>query len=116
MLCENAYADDYGGLDSEKDTEDEVEAVIRFFPEVLSRSSYRLGRFPIHFLTCGFDESGRLLCNLKAVSCIPLVARLATEFGCFDEAYRGGLLIEDRHVYTAMQNLMIIDQTTPFHQ
>jgi hypothetical protein len=35
------------------------------------------------------------LCNLKAVSFIPLLARLAKEFGLFMEEQRSGLLTED---------------------
>ena len=38
MLCDNDFmAEDYGGLDSDRDTEAEVEATIRFFPEILTR-------------------------------------------------------------------------------
>jgi hypothetical protein len=40
MLCDNGFGDDYyRGLDSDRDTEAEVETAIRFFPDVLSRRS-----------------------------------------------------------------------------
>ena len=35
------------------------------------------------------------VCNVKAVSFIPLFVKLAIEFNAFDENKRGGLLIED---------------------
>jgi hypothetical protein len=39
MLCDNFIdTDNYNGLDSDRDTKEEVENIIRFFPEVLSRS------------------------------------------------------------------------------
>ena len=37
-LCCNKAGDDYQGLDKDRDTEQEVEATIRFFPNVLSVS------------------------------------------------------------------------------
>jgi hypothetical protein len=39
-ICSN-YEDDYHGLDSDRDTEAEVETAIRFFHEVLSRKLHR---------------------------------------------------------------------------
>jgi hypothetical protein len=110
MLCEQyPYADDYGGLDSDRDTEEEVEAAICFFPEMLSRRSNLHMFFPIQCISLGFDDRTNVICNLKAVSFIPLVARLATEFGCFDEASRGGLLYGNAS--TPMKNIMCSDPT-----
>jgi hypothetical protein len=38
MICDDSVsADNYCGLDTERDIEEEVETTIRFFPEVLSR-------------------------------------------------------------------------------
>ncbi|OEU17866.1 hypothetical protein FRACYDRAFT_238294 [Fragilariopsis cylindrus CCMP1102] len=72
--------DDYNGLDSGRDTEEEVEAIIRFFPEVLSTADEDF-IYPIQ----------RLACNIKVISFIPLYVRLAIEFGSFPEEIRGGL-------------------------
>jgi hypothetical protein len=38
MICSNDAREHCRGLDSERDTEAEVEAIVRFFPEVLSRT------------------------------------------------------------------------------
>ena len=108
-LCCNKAGDDYQGLDKDRDTEQEVEATIRFFPNVLSRKKkarrwsggedqmwveYGHSMYPIHFLfsLClpgGRDSRSKYICNLKAVSFVPIVARLAIEF---DRRQRGGLL------------------------
>ncbi|OEU17925.1 hypothetical protein FRACYDRAFT_238355 [Fragilariopsis cylindrus CCMP1102] len=117
MLCEkNPYTDDYRGLDSDRDTEDEVEAAIRLFPGVLSKKSGPQQRLPIHFITCGSDDKLSGICNLKAVSFIPLAVRLATEFGLFREEERGGLLIEDEYEDTTMQHLITAGPTIPVDQ
>jgi hypothetical protein len=114
MLCEkNSYADNYRGLDSDRDTEDEVEAAIRFFPEVLSKRSQE--RLPVHFITCCFGKREHVLCNLKAVSFIPLVARLTIEFGLFRDEGRGGLLFYDCE-HTTMQHLITAGQTKSYDQ
>ena len=115
MLCDdNAIeSDDYRGLDSDRDTEKEVEATIRFFPEILSRRkqvAYRdeeeqdldaEGFYPIQYLVCFerylvcFERGNYTIgCNLKAISFVPLVARLSKEFGQFPEEERVGLLVE----------------------
>jgi hypothetical protein len=108
MFCDNnGDAHEYRGLDSSRDTKDEVEAIVRSFPEVLSRrkefiwdgedecwvenENDRDRDYPIHYLT--LLENG--LCNLKAISFVPLVVRLSIEFGWLDEDVRGGLLIEN---------------------
>ena len=108
MLCSNdadVDDDDYHGLDSNIDTEAEVEAIIRIFPNVLSRKKaifYGYGDdidrylyYPIQLLAFTIHENNSLWINLKAASFIPVVARLAIEFGCFDDALRGGLLCHD---------------------
>jgi hypothetical protein len=91
MLCENNTDNPdsdtiYCGLDSTRDTEEEVEAILRIFPDVVTERE-RLGNYqyyyPIQFLAF----------NLKAVSFLPLVARLSIELGLFEEQYRGGLLL-----------------------
>ena len=113
MLCDNATeAENYSGLDSDRDTEAEVETIISFFPEVLARrkaqrwvyASFHIagdegrwvdadgvGDYPIQCLS--YVSGFRIrLCNLKAVSFIPLLARVAIKCGCFDVEHRGGLL------------------------
>ena len=48
-------------------------------------------------------------CNLKSVSLIPLLARLATEFGLlFDEELRERLFINDGYKNSALPDLMHI--------
>ncbi|OEU06869.1 hypothetical protein FRACYDRAFT_252769 [Fragilariopsis cylindrus CCMP1102] len=91
LLCE--YDPD-NGLDSDRDTEEEVEAIIRFFPEVLSTADE-------HFI-CPIQ---RLVCNITVVSFIPLYVRLAIEFGSFPEEIRGGLFTKDKNGENIFMNL-----------
>jgi hypothetical protein len=101
-LCANDIDDSdfdgYCGLDSDRDTEEELEATIRLFPDVLSTTGGPFMFYPIQCLSyCADIESGlNKRRNLKAVLFIPLVTRLAIEFGSFDEECRGGLLYRDR--------------------
>jgi len=117
MLCEKNDSDNYRGLDSDRDTEEEVEAIVRLFPDVLSRRSRRgrgRGRegityYPIQMPPIRYN-GGALRCNVKAISFIPLLARLAIEFGLFEEQYRGGLSCQSINGgYTTLQNLMRSD-------
>jgi hypothetical protein len=107
LLCNNdADADNYHGLDSDHDTEAEVETAIRFFPEVLSIREDHFAEYPIQLLHCLYGAKDDL-CNLNAVSFIPIVARLAVEFSMFEENERGGLLVEeDEHNTNALQRLV----------
>ncbi|OEU10362.1 hypothetical protein FRACYDRAFT_247395 [Fragilariopsis cylindrus CCMP1102] len=103
LLCNNDVdADNYRGLDSKRDTEAEVEAILKLYPNVLTRRK-QLGHFdyvPIQFFAL----------NLKAISFIPLVARLSIELGLFEEQYRGGLLVIDaegsRYTFNTLVSLM----------
>ena len=106
----------YRGLDSTRDTEAEVEKVLRIFPDLLSkRKTTKLisadgdgddhewvetdeddGEYPIQCLPHAFSiEDGKYICNEKAVPFIHLFAQLAIEFNSFDDKHRGGILIED---------------------
>jgi hypothetical protein len=129
MLCDNSDPNDeegYLGLDSDRDTEAEVETAIRFFPEVLSRrkeiswdyTSDDLDDdgeekilqaedclYPIQLLGLTIGSWPRLHCNWKTVSFIPLVARLAKEFRQFTEDDRGGLALRDSRD-NVLQNLV----------
>ncbi|OEU12597.1 hypothetical protein FRACYDRAFT_243850 [Fragilariopsis cylindrus CCMP1102] len=131
MICSS-------GLDSDRDTETEVETVLRLFPDVLTRrkeiviyidhdnddddeeeeeeEEIRFLVYPIQFLAVTHDEEIPWIfwrCNAKAVSFLPLVARLAIEIGVFDEQQsRGGLLFdgEDHPGFRILHNLMRSDQ------
>ena len=95
---------DYRGLDSERDTEAEVETALRIFPHTLRRrkrdeSGNNLTLYPIHCLSLSLqtDTDGNISKyyrrNIKAVSFTHLFARLAIELKSFEENERGGLLI-----------------------
>ena len=87
----------YDGLDSARDTEAEVETAIRSCPEVLTRRDADFGMHPIKCVSFmqGTGEDVMAVCNVKAVSFVPLFVRLAMEFNSFQDEERGGLLIED---------------------
>jgi hypothetical protein len=118
MLCENndAESEDYHGLDSNRDTEAEVETTIRFFPNVLTRRKTFVwdddddneedGEYPIQ---CQCLAYSGWRCNEKAVYFVPIVARLAIELGLFEEEDRGGLLCQDFEGDNVLQNLMYSD-------
>ena len=116
MLCETELiGENYHGLDSDRDTEAEIETALRFFPELLSRTkkathgaTHRF--YPIELLVHKYSGSDMWKCNLKAVSFVPLVVRLAIEFDLFEEHERGGLLIGDECDDNMLQ---LISSTTP---
>jgi hypothetical protein len=121
MLCDDneIESDDYRGLDSDRDTEKEVETTIRLFPEILSRrkitwddeeQEWQEGVCPIQYLVY----------NFKAISFVSLVARLSKEYGLFEEEERGGLLCDvgtwsDEHD-NALHDLMASDNTELHNQ
>ena len=117
LLCNNDVdADNYRGLDSDRDTEAEVETAIRFFPEVLSRREDRFDEYPIQLLPCLYGDSAEdYRCNLKAVSFIPIVARLAVEFGMFEENERGGLLLEEDEGEDNRNTLQLLVRSSNFY-
>ena len=132
MLCDNTdpgSGEHYLGLDSDRDTEAEVETAIRFFPEVLSKRKEidmmwdededeidEEGEivhlvedlYPIQLLGFTYRNRPEVQCNWKTVSFIPLVARLSKEFGLFEVEARGGLLCEDNG-RNVLQNLIFSD-------
>eukprot|EP00751_Fragilariopsis_kerguelensis_P013342 CAMPEP_0170760910 /NCGR_PEP_ID=MMETSP0733-20121128/1846_1 /TAXON_ID=186038 /ORGANISM="Fragilariopsis kerguelensis, Strain L26-C5" /LENGTH=140 /DNA_ID=CAMNT_0011100771 /DNA_START=35 /DNA_END=457 /DNA_ORIENTATION=- len=64
MLCDQ-NEENYQGLDSDRDTEAEVETALRFFPEVISLRTENSGNeYPIQRL-CRFSN---YKCNVKAAS------------------------------------------------
>ena len=115
MICDNSIDDaydDYRGLDSDRDTEEEVETTLRCFPELLSGIKED-GKYPIECLSY-FSYEGRIICNLYAVSFIPLVARLSKEFGLFREEDREALiLIRHGNIDNVLHNLMLNDTPIP---
>ena len=80
------------GLNCDRDTEAEVEAAIRSFPNVLSMKR-RYRDYPIYAQLKSW-RGGH--CNLKAVPFIPLLARLGIELSQFEELERGGLIWQER--------------------
>jgi len=92
QLCNQGDMFSYQGLDSDRDTEEEVETAIRFFPHLLSRT-----KKDMHGMQC---YPLQRLCNprygtdsLKAFPFIPTLVRLAIEFGSFQDNERGGLVV-----------------------
>ncbi|OEU08103.1 hypothetical protein FRACYDRAFT_250326 [Fragilariopsis cylindrus CCMP1102] len=120
MLCFNSTdsdSDNYRGLDSDRDTDAEVEAIVRVFPEVLTRRKEddedEYGPYPIQLLAFPRyeDSDGKYQCNVKTVLFIPVVARIAIELGLFEEEERGGLLFDDDNGGNVLHQLMFTDQT-----
>jgi hypothetical protein len=128
MLCEDNIENNYNGLDDSRDTENEVETAIRFFPAVLSKrkagrwreadddedddeeeNEWIEGEYPIQYLALMRNEFYCKMCNLKAVSFVPLVARIAIELGLFEKQERGGLLCSQDDNNNALQNLVRIE-------
>jgi len=68
------------GPDDERDTPQQMELALRFFPEVLKMRRY--GLFPIMWLSK----------SMRSVSFIPLFARLGIELNLFQDSERGGLV------------------------
>jgi hypothetical protein len=93
LLCEPEYVstenennDDaavrWDGLDSNVDTEEEVEVAIRVFPSVLKERGPRIIAFyPIFWVTT----------CLEALPFVPLIVELGVELGEFEDEERGGL-------------------------
>lgn len=95
--------DRHRGLDSERDTEAEIETALRFFPQILTTRGGRNGFLPIQCITGIYKDfwninNNRWICNVKTVSFVYLFARLAIEFNSFEEQERGGLLTENGDV------------------
>ena len=129
MICSNDL-ENYHGLDSDRDTEQEVETAIRLFPKVLT-TKYIIGLhddddeyvesfYPVQLLAFSHrGEPSIRRCNLKAVSFIPLLIRLAIElevFGIwFGEELGGGLFVQDDGDNNVLQNLMVSDSWNELH-
>ncbi|OEU11202.1 hypothetical protein FRACYDRAFT_270936, partial [Fragilariopsis cylindrus CCMP1102] len=119
-----ADAAEAAGLDSDRDTEQEVETAIRLFPEVLTTKKIIVWHddydeliesfYPVQLLAFSHrGEPRSRRCNLKAISFIPLLVRLAKELDVFDimlgEQCGAGLLIQDNGGNNVLQHLMLSD-------
>jgi hypothetical protein len=111
MISDSRVGENYRGLDSDRDTEKEIETTIRFFPDVLTTIGGK----------AGIDYPIQSLSNVKAISLIPLIAKLTIELGLFREEFeeqeRGGLLCyhfdTDANI---LQNLMHSDPVERHNQ
>jgi hypothetical protein len=135
MFCDHnsAAPDMYLGLDSERDTNEEVETTIRFFPDVLTRrkriagfnygnvhegivgfnyGNAHEGYYPIQYLAFSRNENdGTLMWNLKSASFIPFVVQLSVELNLFEDYYRGGLLYLNSNNEDIFGLLMLSDRS-----
>ena len=114
----------YQGLDSNYNTDDEVETILRIFPDLINKRKETKfdifdnvwdeidddddedgGNYPIQCLTIMRDENGIAISNLMATPFVHLFAQLAIEFHSFDADTRGGLMIQDKSGNNSIHNL-----------
>ena len=101
----------YDGLDSDRDTEDEVVTAIRLIcPEVLVVEHGTDFMNPIHYLIGTRSDDRCTIYDTKAVSFVPLFAQLGIEFNLFEEWERGGLLVQ---LLTGRNVLQSLVETSP---
>ena len=96
MVTDQGHAEEgYAGLDSTRDTEDEVDTALRLYPEVLAQRRERGGcdSLPIYCII-SMIKNRTWKPNRLAIGFVPLFAQLAIEYQLFDEEERGGLLID----------------------
>ena len=79
------------GLDEDRDTFQQVELALRFFPKVLSSRKHH-GLFPLLWLTRSH----------KSVSFVPLFAKLGAELGNFHANERGGMVFGRESVFSQL--------------
>ena len=112
MLCDQSHDTDmYRGLDSNRDTEEEVITAIRFFPENLTARGGMRDELPIMCVQVLKNADGLELSlnNTKAVFFVHVLAKLAIELNSFEEDERGGLLIQN--TYTGRHTLQFLVRT-----
>jgi hypothetical protein len=114
MIFDDAIGHDYRGLDIDYDTDEELEATLRFFPCVMYLPRFTRNKMPLLiFLKKEEDdeednEKGDVLvCNRKAVSFLPIVLRVAVELGVKEPHERGGLLSHTYNDISIMDRLMM---------
>jgi len=86
------------GLNSDRDTKDELETTIRLFPNVLSKHHKRNRRFDSNIAIAAQTESCYRKSNPKAAYFVPLLAKLGVELGHFEPEERGGLICYGHNV------------------
>jgi hypothetical protein len=79
------------GLDEDRDTFQQVELALRFFPTVLSSRKHH-GLFPLLWLTR----------STKSVSFVPLLAKLGAELGVFHANERGGMVFGRESIFSQL--------------
>jgi hypothetical protein len=92
-LIDLLYGIKGNGLDCDRDTHEEVETAIRFFPQVLCERYW--GTHPPIYAQLAY---------FKSVSFIPLLARLGIELNQFQKEERGGLCYRRWNVFRSLVN------------
>jgi len=92
-LIDLLYGINGNGLDCDRDTHEEIETAIRFFPQVLCEKYW--GTHPPIYAQLAY---------LKSVSFIPLLAKLGIELNQFQKEERGGLLYREWNVLRSLMN------------
>ena len=129
MMLDQDY-NDYHGLDSDRDTQQELETALRLYPEIIAGrhntlNNSRYDILPIQCITHMYGNDGKYVVNVKALPFLPLLVRLAIEFGSYDTdshhhhhpptappsttttlATRGGLLIPNQYEGNVLQRLV----------
>lgn len=116
----------FNGLDDTRDTEDQVETAIRFHPEALVVSERAIfGDYSIPKLNVPAfvrtnipdreNDADYAVCNVKAVTFVPLFVRLAIELNSFGEATRGGLLTKCYGKNILQRLLYSSDANSPYN-
>jgi hypothetical protein len=104
------------GLNINRESMNEVEFAIRLFPRVLSmkwqqdddyNSNSSAGYYPISLQTTQNGYRNCRECLPHGGVFLPLLIRLAIEFGIFKKQLRGGLLINDPSGNTVLQSLVM---------
>ena len=121
MLCDQ-NADNYQGLDINRDTVKQVETIVRIFPNLLSKRKETKwdheegewiaaedgeGKYPIQCVLDLYGPNGFSL-NLKATPFVATLAQLGNDLNPFGEEDRGGLLIENADGYNTLQCLALM--------
>jgi hypothetical protein len=106
----NAFGDEYCGLDTVRDTDEELEATLRFFPCVMYLPRLTRNKMPLLVLQKydeDDEEDGVWVCNTKAVSFLPVILSVAVELGVKNSLERGGLLSHTNDGITILDSLMM---------
>lgn len=114
VVCNNDF-NNYRGLNINRDTKEEVEFTLRFFPNVLLQKEQHEDiaesdrEYPISLLAWlndDCDDSATYHCNPHAVPFVPIFAKIGIELGLFVKEERGGLLVQDENGSNILQLLV----------